>query len=423
MHREFNAFLLLALIGVGSLIVTLPHNVAAASSPVKFGILLWNYNSTHVVPNADVSLMNGTSVKASGSTNQTGWVNLTAPNPGAFTLQIKLQQILVFNATKQFNQTTTFINLTGVNVADYAFILTDRLSRQVQNVQIDVKVNSSLVASAISAANGTAVARNLPFHSYNITAFREQVFVANQTLTVNSTTYNRNTLLTVPSYNYTLSVRDYKGAKIVHNGIVGVYDWEVSTNNATNPLDTQVIFRNLWPGKYWVVVTSSNATIWRSLETIKSNMTKPINANIGYTITLHVFDALNRPIPSVPVNLIQNGIIIGTARTDASGTVAFTNLPVSIFQLNVTLLGKFYVKSAVITGSSAELSFKLDDVIILGGALFNTAPLVASLALILTLIAVIGTVLLYRRRRGMATTSKEEGKEKESSPRSLPFTT
>lgn len=414
MHQKFNAFLLLMLAGTGFFIATLTPGVAASPSPVKFGIRLWNYNTTHVVPNADISLLNKTIVHDSGSTNQTGWVNLTAPNPGTFTLQVKLQNIMVYNASLTLPLTNNFLNLTGVNranITDYSFLLADRLFRHVQNVEIDLRVNSSLITSAVSAANGTAVVSNIPFHSYNITTSREGVFITNRTIAVNATTYNRNTVIIVPTYNYTLTVKDYMGANPVTTGTVAVYDLGVPSNNATSPLSAQVTIWNLWLGKYVVVVASSNATIWQASLTLASNTTQVINAKIGYTITLHLFDSLNHPISSVTVNLVQNGIIIKSKPTDSNGIVTFSNLPESVFQLNFTLLQRSYATSANITGRPMDLNFKLDDVIILAGSPFNTAPLAASAAPILTVIAALGTVILYRRRRGATESSTAKAKE------------
>ncbi len=411
MHHEFNAFLLLALIIASSFFAVAPIGVSASSSSVKFGVRVWNYNTTRTVTQAEVSLQNKTTVKALDFSNGTGWANLTAPNPGSFTLQVTLQAITVYNATLLLNQTTTFVNLTSTNVADISIIFADSLARHVQDVKADLRVNSSLISSTLSAANGTTVARNLPFHSYNISATRERVFITNRTVVVNATTYKRNTLVTIPIYSYMLTVRDYLGGNIIQTGIAGIYDWGVPTNNVTNTLSSQTTFGNLWPGKYWVVVTSQNATIWRSLVTITSNTTQGVNANIGYTITLHVFDALNRPIPAVSVNLVQNGIVVATLKTDGRGIVTFTNLPETIFQLNFTLLRRSYATPANITGTPLDLNIKIDDVLILAGASFNTAPLAASSALILTVIAVLGTALLYRRRKGLSEASTAKSKE------------
>ncbi len=412
MHHAFNAFLLLSLIIASTFVAFAPLSVAASSSPVKFGVRVWNYNTTRIVPNAEVSLKNKTTVKWLELTNGTGWANLTAPNPGSFTLQVTLQAITVYNATLLLNQTTnTFVNLTSTNIADSSIIFADSLARHVQDVKVDVKVNSSMISSTFSAANGTTVARNLPFHSYNISATREGVFITNRTFVVNATTYKRNILITIPTYSYTLTVRDYVGANIIQTGAVGIYDLGVPTNNATNNLSPQTMFGNLWPGKYWVVVTSRNATIWRSLVTITLNTTQSVNANIGYSITLHVFDALNRPIPSVSVNLVQNGIVVASLTTDGSGIVTFSNLPETVFQLNFTLLQRSYATPANITGTPLDLSIKIDDVLILAGAPFNTAPLAASSALILTVIAVLGTALLYRRRKGLSEASTAKSKE------------
>lgn len=415
MHHAYNAFLLLALIIASSFVAIPPLSVSAASA-VKFGVRVWNYNTTRIVPNAEVSLQNKTSICLScfSFSNGTGWANLTAPNTGSFTLRVTLQAVTVYNATLVVNATTTFVNLTSTNVADYSIIFADSLARPVQDVKSDLRINSSLVSPTISAANGTTIARNLPFHSYNITATREGVFIANRTIMVNATTYTRNTIITIPTYSYTLTVRDYIGANIVQTGIVGIFDWGVPTNNATKSLSPQTMFGNLWPGKYWVVVSSRNVTVWRSLVTLTSNTTQGVNANIGFTITLHVFDALNHPIPAVPVNLMQNGIVVATLATDGSGIVTFSNLPETLFELNITLLQRSYATPANITGIPLDLSIKIDDVLILAGAPFNSAPLAASSALILTVIAVLGTALLYRRRKGLseATTSKSKESSK-----------
>lgn len=412
MHHASNAFLLLALIIASTFIAVAPISVSASPSPVKFGVRVWNYNTTHIVSNAEVSLKNKTIIKALDFTNGTGWANLTAPNPGAFTLQVTLQAITVYNATLLLNQTTnTFVDLTSTSIADYSIIFADSLARHVQDVKADLRINSSLISSTFSAANGTTIARNLPFHSYNITATREGVFIANRTVVVNATTYKRNTLIAIPTYSYNLTVRDYLGANVIQTGTVGIYDFGVPTNNATNSLSMQTMFANLWPGKYWVVVTSRNATIWRSLVAITSNTTQGVNAHIGYTITLHVFDALNRPIPAVSVKLVQNGIVVATLTTDGSGIVTFTNLPETIFQLNFTLLQRSYATPANITGTPVDLSIKVDDVLILAGAPFNTAPLAASSALILTVIAILGTAFLYRRRKGLSEASTAKSKE------------
>ncbi len=410
MHHAFNAFLLLSLIIASAFVAVAPMSAFASLSPVKFGVRVWNYNTTHTFQYAEVSLQNKTTIKALDFTNGTGWANLTAPNPGSFTLQVTLHAITVYNATLVLYQNTTFINLTSTNVADYSIMFADSLARHVPDAKADLRVNSSLISSTFSAANGTTIARNLPFHSYNITATREGVFITNRTIVVNATTYKRNTFITIPIYKYTLTVRDYVGANIIQTGTVGIYDFGVPTNNATNNLSMQTMFGNLWPGKYWVVVTSRNATIWRSLVTITSNTTHDVML-FGYSITLHVFDALNRPIPAVPVNLVQNGIIVATQKTDGSGIVTFTNLPETVFQLNFTLLRRSYATPANITGTPLDLNIKIDDVLILAGVPFNTAPLAGSSALILTVIAILGTAFLYRRRKGLSEASTAKSKE------------
>ncbi len=416
MHHKFYAFLLLALISVGAMLGLLPYG-ATAGAPVSvgFGVRVWNYNSTHTVSNALVAVLDKGSVRSFGLTNGTGWSNFTINNLnlGNYTLQVKLQDIIVYNNTLNVNQTTIYRNLKGPNnasVADYSFMLLDSLARPVHNALIDVRVNSTLVASTVSQTNGTAIAKDLPFHTFNVTLSREGVFVSNSTLTVNMTTYTHNTLLRLPNYRYSITARDYRGVNIVQNGVVFVYDWGVPTNNYTNPLNGNAVFSSLWPGKYWVVIIASNSSIWKSLETISSNTTRSVNANIGYSLTLHLFDALNRPIPSVPVNLLQNGIVIGTKITDAGGIVTFDNLPESAFNLNFTLLHRFYFASVNVSGAPVDLPFKIDDVMLLAGTPFNTAPLVAGSTLILTVIAALGTVYLYRRRRGGATTSADAKK-------------
>lgn len=414
MHHEFNAFLLLLLICASSLFARLPLNVMAAPPQVEFGIRVWNYNSTHVVSGATVSVFNrtGTVGTASGDSNQTGWSNFTGFRfvLGTYTLQVKFQKVVVYNNTLDVNQTTIY-RAPNINVTDHSFIFADNLNRHVEKVTVDLHINSSIVSSAVSAANGTAVVRNLPFHNYNVSASREDVFVANSTLTVNATTYNQNTFVTVPTYNYTLSVRNYIGGNIVSSGTVGLYDWEVSANNATKPLTSQVPFTNLWPGTYVILVTSSSVIVWRSLVALSENTTQLINAHIGYSVTLHVFDALNRPIPSVSVNLIQNGVVIATMATDSSGIATFSDLPESLFQLNFTLLHRAYSTSVNVTGTPVDMSIKLDDIIILAGAPFNTAPIEASSALILTVAAILGTILLYRWRKGVSGLSAGKSKE------------
>jgi hypothetical protein len=414
MHHEFNAFLLLFLICASSLIAVVPHSVNAAPPEVRFGIRVWNYNATHVVPGATVSVFNKTKTvtPASGDSNQTGWSNFTGFDYvlGTYTMQIKFQNVVVYNNTLDVNQTTIY-RAVNTNVTDHAFIFADNLSRHVEKVTVDIHLNSSIISSAISAANGTAVVKNLPFHNYNVTASREGVSVSNSTLKVNATTYGLNSFVMVHTYNYTLSVRDYMGQNIVSSGTVGIYDWEVSTNNGTKPLSAQVAFMNFWPGIYVIVVTSSNAVIWDSSVILSENTTQLVNSHVGYSVTLHVFDALNRPIPSVSVNLIQNGVVIATVATDSSGIATFSNLPESLFQLNFTVLHRAYTTSANITGASVDMSIKLDDIIILAGAPFNTAPIEASLALILTVAAILGTILLYRWRRSFSGSNAAKSKE------------
>lgn len=413
MHNEFNAFWLLFLICAGTFFAALPQNVAATTQQVKFGIHVWNYNGTHVVPGAFVSVFNATKpATLSQVANQTGWANFTGFNYllGNYTLQIKFQNIIVYNNTLNVNQTTIYRTL-NTNVTDHSFIFADNLLRHVEKVSVDLKINSSVISSGVSAANGTAVVRSLPFHNYNVSVSREGVFVANKTLTVNAVTASLNTFVPVPTFNYTLSVRDYIGGNIVGSGTAGLYDWGLSTNNATKPLTAQVPFLNFWPGTYVIVVTSSNVIIWTSPLSLSENTTQLINAHIGYRVTLHVFDALYRPVTSLSVNLIQNGAVIATVATDSSGVATFTNLPETLFQLNFTLLHRTYTTSANITGTSVELSAKLDDVIILAGTPFNTSPIEASSALILTVVAILGTILLYRWRKGMSGSSATKSKE------------
>jgi hypothetical protein len=412
MHHEFNAFLLLFLICAGSLFASLPQNVNASGAQVKFGIRVWNFNATRVVEGALVSVFNKTST-ASGATNQTGWSNFTGFGfvLGTYTLQVKFQNIIVYkNSSFVANQTTIYRSL-NTNVTDHSFIFIDNLARKVEKVSVDLRINSSVISSAISAANGTAVAKNLPFHNYNVSISREGVFVANSTLTLNITTNSLNTLVTVHTYNYTLSVRDYIGENIASSGTVGLFDWEVSTNNVTKPLSAQDAFTNLWPGTYVVLVTSTNVVIWRSVVTLSENTTQLVNAHTGYSVTLHVFDALSRPIPSVSVSLIQNGAVIATVATDSSGIAYFSDLPQNLYQLNFTLLHRAYTTSANITGNSVDMSIKLDDIIILAGAPFNTAPIEASSALILTVAAILGTLLLYRSRKAISRSSESKSKE------------
>ncbi len=417
MHHEFNAFLLLFLIFAASLYVAPLHNVKAAGPEVTFGIRIWNYNATHAVPFAEISLFNKTSPspQASFAANQTGWANFTASKFGLgnYTLQVKFpsQNIIIYNNTLNVNQTTIYRAL-NTTVADHIFVFVDNLSRLIEKVNADLQINSTTISSGISGANGTALVRNLPFHDYNVTLFREGVNVSKRSFTLNATTVSLNTVMMLPTYNYVFTARDYRGANILLSGTVALYDWEVSTNNVTKPLANQATFSNLWPGVYLVVVTSSNATVWRSAVALNETMTQEINANTGYTITFHVFDVFSRPISSVSVNLIQNGVVVAKVTTDSRGIATFTNLPESTFQLSFTLLQRTYRTLANITGTSLDTSIKLDDVIIIGNAPFNTAPIAASSALILTVIAILGTVLLYLRRKTVsnAVKSKESPK-------------
>ncbi len=410
MHHEFNAFLLIFLILAAALYATPLQGVKAAGPSVTFGIRIWNYNATHVVPSAQVSIFNGTRT-VSGTANQTGWANFTATNFGLgnYTLQVKFpsQNIIIYNGTLNVDQPTIYRAL-NTTVADHTFIFVDNLSRLVEQVSADLQINSTVISSSISAANGTALLRSLPFHTYNLTLTREGVNLSKSTFTLNATTVSLNTVTTLPTYNYIFTARDYRGASILLSGTVSVYDWEVSTNNATKTLANQATFTNLWPGVYLVVVASSNVIIWRSSIALNETTTQDINADIGYTITLHVLDVLGRPISSVSVNLIQNGVAIATAATESNGIATFTNLPASTFQLRFTLLQRSYTTFANITGASIDTSIKLDDIMLIGNAPFNTAPIAASSALVLTVIAIFGTVLVYLRRKNLSNPVKSK---------------
>lgn len=414
MHSSLNAFLLLTLIISGLLLTFSPLQVRAAPAPVNVGIRVWNFNSSRNVPNAAVTLMNQTVTPRTGTTNQTGWVNMSSVYPGVYTLQIKLDGIVVYtNTTFNVASSKLYYPVRSTNVTDYAFILSDSLNRVVGDTQVALSANSSTIASSISFANGSAILRNIPFSKYNLTLTRQQVFISNSTVAVDSTTYGSNKHLSIPTYSFALTVKDYTGGATIQEGSVQILDWGIpSPNNQTLPLSGQIRFSSLWPGAYWVIVTSMDSAIWKSLVTLKTNTTETINAAIGYSITLRVVDVLSRPVSSLRVFLIHNGASVTSSVTDANGVASFTGLPDDVFLLNMTILGRSYTARADLNGTSFNLQVEIDSVFIIGDTPFEAAPLAASITLILTIVAVFSTYVLLRSRTPEKASETEDKKSK-----------
>ena len=196
---------------------------------------------------------------------------------------------------------------------------------------------------------------------------------------------------------YRADGQPFSNATVEASELVGGINYDGNTgSNGT------VTFYNATFGEYYVQVLDSSGTLLNSTTVdLFQDQNATVNCNLfGLSISVTVTDYLGQAFANTKVTLQGNGIEPISSRTQANGTVTFTNLIGSSYSISVYLSDKgspAVIENLLVDGSTT-VSIKMTRYVLLAGVPIEVSQLAAVLIIVLSVLFIL-LFEVYRRRR------------------------
>ena len=119
---------------------------------------------------------------------------------------------------------------------------------------------------------------------------------------------------------------------------------------------------------------------------------------LNLTLSIKVLDALGNPLPGLEVRLLsENGTLLATAGTGASGQVSFTGLRPGYYIIEVLSGGEVLARQGLNLARSMRIEVRVGDRALLLGTLVSLPEILASSVIIITVLATLLAIWLWGR--------------------------
>jgi hypothetical protein len=383
-----------------------------------------------VVPDVTVEAFeNGTSV--GNQTTDSNGLAVLMLETGNYSLEGYFQGINVGEGTFEVNNTEAsdlVLNLTDLGVRVVAFVNGNEVGIPEAGVNLsptDVTLTTDINGNAEEQSllpNGTiyyltAGRYDTLFNVTDIIQSSSNITSVNGTITnllVNgSMVATFNVTIACPSYALQIQAFEANGqpfsnATVEASELTGGINYEGSTDSSG-----VAVFPNATFGEYYVeVFDSTGAMINSTTVDLFQNQNVTVTCNLfGLSISVTVTDYLGQPFGNTEVTLQGNGGEPISSRTQANGTVTFTNLIGNSYNVSVYLSSNGppnTIENLLVSGSTV-ISIRLNRYVLLAGHPVETTQLAVVVIIVLTVVLVLVLeVFRIRRSKGPKQTVEPE---------------
>lgn len=356
-----------------------------------------------VIANANTNISFALSA-VTGNINVTVVDGLNTPIPGAI-VQVVQNQALFSTSLTDVNGTTTFsqlapgiynvivsaqgfqtsfqsVSVASAGVSSVSFSLASNpgslsgvindqsTSQPLSNATVQISRGTTVVATAISAVDGSFSINGIAPGSYTISVNipNYQIYTAGLVIVSGQTTTTTIALMSNPG-NVSGTVTDSVSGLGLPGTLVEVLQNSILI--ATHQTDSNGAYTisNLAPGNYLLRITNTNYQSSLVSFAIQANTTTTTNVALisqpGSIVGFVLDNNTQSPIVNASVNVLMGSFLIATATTDSAGKYVIGNLAPNTYQVNVQAMGyQIAVKAiTVIANASVELDFGLTSLV------------------------------------------------------------
>jgi hypothetical protein len=338
-------------------------------------------------------------VIASGTTNETGWVEFQI-DLGNYNFTALWQNEIVGSLIEAVTGNATFY--IGCELAHVKIVIIDESHPPQPLPFIDITLTSNKTGTLLFTTNytGTMALNTFTNISYTIEAQRYG-YLFNTTLIENLTsTLDIN--ITCPTYTLFAQVLDSNELPL-QNVQVKVYEWEserLMGSKVTNNLGSATFGCTF--GIYAVRVYDLESGVILN-ETVVDLIENPsffvIHCRISNVdLSVVVEDYFGHPIPNAKVQIERDDVEIATLTTKSNGTVSLYKIIGGNCKISVYVRGELCETTTLYLDETKVVVFKLERFIVFGGYPLETTQLVGGISLGVV-IALFALALIYRRLR------------------------
>jgi hypothetical protein len=341
----------------------------------------------------------GTTVIASGTTNETGWVDFQI-DLGNYNFTALWQNETVGSLSQGVTGNATFYIECELAHVKIAIIDESHPPQPLPFINITLVSNKTGTLLFTTNFTGTIALNTFTNISYTIEA-RRYGYLFNTTLIENLTsTLDMN--ITCPTYTLFAQVLDSNGLPL-QNVQVKVYEWEserLMGSKVTNNLGSATFGCTF--GIYTVRVydlesgVMLNETVVSLIENLFFFVIHCRISNVNLSVVVE--DYFGHPIPNAKVQVERDSVEIANLTTESNGTVSLYKIIGGNCKISVYVRGELCETTTLYLDETKVVVFKLERFVVFGGYPLETTQLVAGISLGVV-IALFALALIYRRLR------------------------